>query len=369
VKQNGRVAGRPTGCFFTPRKSSGLRSTSAPVQKEGPDKQVRPFHTAHSRTKRTNNASKLRQSPVSVLSPVLVTRGGGIMHLTNADSFMKLPANDLRIFQRSKPKGSFVTIVIGIKCKQAIVMACDSRTTEESGFVKDDAEKMRIVKFAKGKVLLAYSGSVAYGSRAFRLFEEMAAQESIENDYTVTQTLQRAVVKTLEEMFLPFKKSQFSQAEVDQKVRGYRFDLIAAFYHDKKPFVFTIKSTEPVAIELRSNGAIGCGSEVAEFVMKWFPFPDLDVLYSSIAATYVIQRVIETNGFCGYPIHIAAVSPSGNIGLQPEASTAEIATALQKKNQANTQAWAQQMKVMLLEILQSKPKEGKKRGLDFMKIH
>jgi hypothetical protein len=70
-------------------------------------------------------------------------------------------ALDAHTFPRRKPKkGKRVTLILGIICRDAIVLAADSQTTKGSA-KQLGANKISVAEFGNGKAAVAESGSAS----------------------------------------------------------------------------------------------------------------------------------------------------------------------------------------------------------------
>jgi hypothetical protein len=83
---------------------------------------------------------------------------------------------------RTKRK-SRVTIIIGIICKDAIVLASDSQTTS-GGMKRTDTDKISSIKFATKPVLVAEAGNAGTSARALEILRGLARDIPID-DYRV----------------------------------------------------------------------------------------------------------------------------------------------------------------------------------------
>ena len=85
-----------------------------------------------------------------------------------------------------------MTLIVGIICKDGIVLAADSQTTK--GMAKQPgANKIRVIEFANGKALVAESGSASLSASVIDLFQGKAAGRKIENEMTIAKIAEESV--------------------------------------------------------------------------------------------------------------------------------------------------------------------------------
>ena len=89
-----------------------------------------------------------------------------------------------------------MSIVIGIKAKDAIVFASDSQTTTmgSEGLRKTlNAKKIHLIKFKKDQVIVAETGHSTYSNRAIEFFHQMAEEVEISDHRTVAEMAEEAI--------------------------------------------------------------------------------------------------------------------------------------------------------------------------------
>src|SRR5271156_1869906 len=99
-----------------------------------------------------------------------------------------------------------VTIVTAIIGKGAIIMAGDSRTTNENGTIRDDTKKVFPVRLSDGHgFLLGQSGSDNLGTRAVELVYQLAKQTTRKDYRTCAEIAEKAVAQLKDEIRVQFK--------------------------------------------------------------------------------------------------------------------------------------------------------------------
>lgn len=172
--------------------------------------------------------------------------------------------------KRKKVKAP-VTIIIGIKCHQegsaGIVITCDSRTTDESGYCDDHAEKLHSVKFKDGNaVIVAEAGHADFSGLAVEQFENSAKNETMTDYRSAAECLEKAIAKLKDRI----REQQRGTAEELQKyLSDHPFELMLAYYWDGEPYIFTVQLEDGMPSLKRSDYcAIGCGHVLADFIIS-----------------------------------------------------------------------------------------------------
>src|SRR5688500_7849698 len=134
-----------------------------------------------------------------------------------------------------------VTIIIGLKCERGIIVACDSRTTEPTGHIRDDAKKLHVIKFQDGNSgLIAVAGSATYGNRIAEMIQARASNQSSENDYRAFAACAEISVQELRNHVR--RSNEGATPESLQKIfEDNSFELMIANYHAGTPYLFNLK--------------------------------------------------------------------------------------------------------------------------------
>jgi 20S proteasome alpha/beta subunit len=207
-----------------------------------------------------------------------------------------------------KPKRKpIVTIAIGILCKDGIVVASDSRITYPDNSVRDDGNKIGIIKFKDGnKAIVAQSGDDDLGSRIIENMGVRADDLQLNDWQSVAELANGVMLQEQIKLRGPFEGKQYTDAGFQQILRGFDLSLIIAHYHNKKPYIFTSDFYPGRASrKRRSFVAIGCGSTLASFILSGFDFSKLNCMETIAAAIYVIDEVKGIDPRCGGKTQVA----------------------------------------------------------------
>jgi 20S proteasome alpha/beta subunit len=194
-----------------------------------------------------------------------------------------------------------VTIIIGIKCKDAIVMASDSQTTEGTSKMSD-AIKIARIQMGNREILVGQSGSVTLGSRAIEIIQSLAAGQSITDAKHPAQLAWKAMSQLVREM-RDYRGCTMEELEQYLWKSGQECGLMVAYYFGGKPHLYTVQSlTLAMPLEInRRFGAIGCGASLGNYLLAERVTEELDINLGMVAALSAIHTVKQYDAFCGGP--------------------------------------------------------------------
>jgi 20S proteasome alpha/beta subunit len=204
-----------------------------------------------------------------------------------------------------------MTILTGIICADAIVLASDSQFTDPSNGVVTFGAKISTVEFKGGDdVLVAQAGLPAITKRIVELMSEKAKGVAITSALTVTEIVEDSI-RHLKNNSLP-----------DQWDAGYDngANLMVAFYANKKPCLYTVNvygngiMNEP---ENSHFAVAGAGAPLAEYllsqIMSRMTFHNVAV----VTTIFVIGKVkAHQKGACGGDTKVKILFPQAVVGAE-----------------------------------------------------
>lgn len=223
---------------------------------------------------------------------------------------MNARPNPLFTFRRwSKP----MTLLIGIKCKDAVVMASDSQLTSYSS-KRTDSPKLETVSFSDFPVMVAQSGDLVLSNRFVDILSKMAEGRSVESPDEIGGLAQLAM-RTLrsEQRELHFGVSSEELDEIYRK-RGTQVGIMLGFFLKNAPHLITINLSEATYRKSRFHfEAEGCGASLAEYLLAEYTTAEMDVRTASIVALYVVEVVKRYDAMCGGPTKISVLEESDGL--------------------------------------------------------
>jgi hypothetical protein len=199
-----------------------------------------------------------------------------------------------------------VTIIIGIICKDGILIGSDSRTTYPPSTIRDTAKKVRFVEMQNQTyVIVAHSGDDDLGTRVADRIETLAKPAILTDWQTVSKIGDKAISDEIHKLKIPFEGPTFKMEEFQSILREFDSTFMIAHFFDDIPYIFTA-DFYPGRFSRRNQNSysIGCGSPIANFLLDGFDFLNLGVAEAAPVLVYVIEEVKKFDPRCGGPTKI-----------------------------------------------------------------
>jgi 20S proteasome alpha/beta subunit len=205
-----------------------------------------------------------------------------------------------------------MTIVTGIICADAIVLAADSQFTDPSNGVVSFGDKISTVEFKQGNhVLVAQAGLPAITKHIVELVSEKSKEVAITSALTVTEIVLDSICRLRE-------RSTQEQWAYGKENGGA--SLMVAFYANNKPCLYTVNvyghgiMSEP---ENSHFAVAGAGAPLAEYLLSQIA-PRGAFHNVALATTiFVIGKVKDhQKGACGGDTMIQILFPVERPGCE-----------------------------------------------------
>ncbi len=208
-----------------------------------------------------------------------------------------------------------MTLIVGIVCKDAIVLAADSQTTYFPSKILG-TNKISAVNFSNGKALVAEAGLVSLSNTAVHIFQNKAKATEIKDEETVAKVCQQAVQEIRQHQISLFPRRKYSLEEWKAYFRDQSdFILTVAYYFNDKPYLYNISLNECTLHKITSEfSATGCGESFGNYLLKQESdhgegFKKMDSDLASVIAIKVADAAAEYVDGCGRPIKVALIQP------------------------------------------------------------
>lgn len=202
-----------------------------------------------------------------------------------------------------------MTIAIGLLAEDAIIVAADSQTTR--GNVKrDDAEKVSIIPFAEGSVIVAQAGNADRAGRAIDILTELALTAKITHGGAAVELAERAVLQS--KMELKRQQGDCSMEELREFIWKHEqnFQLLIAHYFDRVPYFYVVDFVVGLANrDKRHFTAIGSASDLASYLLREYFKPGMEFNPTFATALYVIEEAKKHDSYCSGNTRLAFTSP------------------------------------------------------------
>jgi 20S proteasome alpha/beta subunit len=217
-------------------------------------------------------------------------------------------------FQKLKKRKTPVTLIIGIVCKDGIVLAADSQTTKGISFgaaKSCSTDKINVIEFENGKALVAESGSASLSNSVIEAMHRKAKGVKIENELTIAKLAEDSVreIRSSITNLHPTNTAPENWQDFFSRDINY-FELMIAYYFDQTPCLYTLNPLWCIPIKVTSYfDTSGIASDLANYILKEHTEPKMDSEFASVIAVKVIEDAIEYVEGCGSPTKVAIIKP------------------------------------------------------------
>jgi 20S proteasome alpha/beta subunit len=204
-----------------------------------------------------------------------------------------------------------VTIISALVCREAIVIASDSRTSDEDGS-RDDTVKISHLAFANGFAIMATSGDADIGSLITERMEFAAPTFTLRDHRTAPEALDKTCLQFKREQAEKVYCCPLEKLRNEHLIRGVRFNLLLAYYFDSKPYIYTAEIPALICTQRTyHHWSLGCGKAVANYLLIAFDVSSMTSKDAVFTAAYIIREIKRSDNRCGGPTQISIVS-AGN---------------------------------------------------------
>ena len=261
-------------------------------------------------------------------------------------------------FRKPNKRKTPVTIIVGIICKDGIVLASDSQTSYGTS-KRTDTDKIYPVDFGDGSVLIAQSGNAELSSRAVEEFEKMAKTAQFD-DYRKPVEILEQSLRALKQNIIHLNLWESNREFADDffKDLDNNFGLMIAYYYGSPPlpYIYIVNFWPGVAARQRGYATLGCGSTVAEFILNRSKVSDMNWGLALITAVYTVEEVKKVDAFCGGQTKVARLDSNGKPSSTDSQQNLDLIKALVEsmaKHEEKTRvAWKAMMDTVVADALE-----------------
>ncbi|MGD1088950.1 MAG: hypothetical protein ABR955_09545 [Verrucomicrobiota bacterium] len=212
----------------------------------------------------------------------------------------------------SKPEPP-MTQIIGIVCKQSILVASESRYTKGRRTVTGN-QKISAIRFKNLEdALVAEAGIAEHSNLAVRFMREIAAERIIDSESSVAEIAEEAMEKTREYILnrRPKQKRPYTDGELSAIFThgDNKCALMVAYYFGGKPYLSTIHLKSWTVEKCFPFATIGAADDLATFMLKQFQFEKLAWKEAFPMIIDVLDRIEDEDTTCGGQVKVAGLDP------------------------------------------------------------
>lgn len=214
---------------------------------------------------------------------------------------------DLITILRRKDRPTPVTIIVGIKCKNAIVLASDSQLTYGTA-KRTDISKIATIRFKGLEVLVAQSGSVLLSGRYIDILSEMAKVIIPDSPEMLGKIAQDAMMALRNELRAIHFNCTSEELDGILLRKGTECEIMLGFFLQSEPHIYTIDIRQGIYQAAPTfYEAIGCGSALGQYLLAEHATPEMDYKFARVIAIYVVETVKKHDAFCGGPTKVGTI--------------------------------------------------------------
>jgi 20S proteasome alpha/beta subunit len=265
-----------------------------------------------------------------------------------------------------------MTIIIGIICKDGLVLACDSQASSMKGVPLKRTEYTKIYEIPMGAdnyALLSGAGTGAFVTRASELLTDKCKNHVCQTprdfadicEDVVTDIFKRYVIDRSKALGMSRQKMP---KELDSSIQWQEGEneppiiIISGIQcgNGKSP-EWCLYTIHPDGVAEKSDryDAIGSGSAIAEYLLARLCSKPLNVEQAVVVGVYVVEEVKKIDPFCGGATQVVSLSKSGSKRLSSR-EVKRIADYVMEQDDALAAFW---LDLIIREP--DKPKTQKKR--------
>lgn len=219
-----------------------------------------------------------------------------------------------------------MTLIIGIVCKDGIVIAGDSQTTWQTG-KSWEANKMTDLAHPGGHAIIAESGATITSSNILEELQKLVRDKNCLEKYSLPELAQKAVRKVRDS--LRFQNFECSSEELQNIIGRNELQAVLMFahYEGDAPRIDTVDLVTGISQRAKKMfETVGSGSDLAHYLLsnlfqarnelvsigireKQRPATEyeIDTEEAVMIAVYVVEIVKRYDPYCGGPSKLGIV--------------------------------------------------------------
>ncbi len=247
-----------------------------------------------------------------------------------------------------------MTVIVAIQATDSILLAADSQTTDGNR-KRTDAEKISIVQIGEVDVLAAESGMDNLSGRALEFVKNPTQPHQPTAAQDIVDAFERAIRQALAVLRETMGPNSAPEAFAEYVEKRADFALTIAFYWNKQPYVYNVRSTRlpPRAMKGKFD-AYGSGGELGYYVLKECCQAYPDFWRGFVTAIYAVEKVKENDCFCSGPTRVGVIrKETGKAQLLRDDDIGDIVKSIRKYDDSTATKQAEVVKQMLTEAIPS----------------
>lgn len=246
-----------------------------------------------------------------------------------------------------------MTIIVGIVCDKAVVIATDSQAMTSRGVDVKRLDYTKIYNFDLNsdlKVLITGAGETPFITRAVEVLQNQWKEKRVTTnreladlaEETMNMIKKRYVVDRLKELGVAQSKDLGETGTkkpfaIQELGRSPSFVLMLGVLDRKEASIYIIHP-DGVAEKEERYSSLGSGSAYAEYLLASLCCQGIEVEEAIKLAIYVIEEVKKIDPNCGGPTQLSVITEAG-IGEKTEIEIKTLVDEIMSKDEEFTKIW------------------------------
>lgn len=238
-----------------------------------------------------------------------------------------------------------MTIIVGIICKDGVVVASDSQAGSFRGVHVKRLDYSKIYDFAfdGNKVVLTGAGEAPFIIRAKEIIEQKGKEGKFKGSRDIADLAEQATTEIMKR-YMVERWKELTGTKMPSGPAALQSDeapnfalVLGTFCGDEGPCLFTVYS-EGVAGREEGYASLGSGSAFAEYLLARLYRDDLTIDEGVRVAVYVVEEVKKVDLHCGGPTQAVVIGRKG-INRKTTKEIADTVRYLEDQDNAIKEVW------------------------------
>ena len=249
---------------------------------------------------------------------------------------------------KSKKDDTSMTIIVGIACKDGLIMASDSQGMSNRGVdvKRMDCTKIEILSENGLKAIIGCAGEVPYINKTIDLiklkieeFKVRTCNELIDSsEDSIDEITKKYGVDRLRKIGLIEKRGQLGSFHSERPDPTLDIIIMIGCIEDEKP-ILHIVLPEGIAEKEENFCSIGSGSAYAEYILSNLFYDDMTLKEGVILATHVVEEVKKIDPNVGGDVQIITINKNGEIETHTKEKCKKLCDDISNNNDVLSKVW------------------------------
>jgi len=207
-----------------------------------------------------------------------------------------------------------MTLIVGIKCKDAVVLAADSQISYGHSSLRTDIQKIEQVDFANMPVLVALADHVSNAGKFIDKFRKSASKLSPQTIEEIGSISQSVMTELRQEIRAKYDNCRAPKLDKIIAEKSLNCSMTIAAYINNESHLIKIDLMDCSYDRSRAlYETDGCGASLADYILKEYHQPNENFELTALLAAYTVWRVTKHDRYCRQPLVMGAVMRPGGI--------------------------------------------------------